>query len=94
MPRFWEIMMSSWFPEIGKYALPACSEGIALSRAHLSQAEGSAVPAGFSRVGGGGAGSRSQEKGGPRNGSEFRELERKAGAKGCTQRQGAASRAA
>lgn len=40
MPRFWEMMMSSWFPEIGKYALPACSEGIALSRAHLSQAEG------------------------------------------------------
>ena len=40
MPRLWEMKTSSRFPEIGKCALPACSEGIALSRARLLQAEG------------------------------------------------------
>lgn len=47
MPRLWEMKMSSRFPEIGKCALPACSEGRALSGARLLQAEGLESPRGL-----------------------------------------------
>lgn len=47
MPGLWEMTVSSPFPESGKCALPACSEGTALSRAHLSQAERLRSPRGF-----------------------------------------------
>lgn len=47
-PRFCEMTTASRFPEMGKCALPACSEGTAPSRAHPPpQAEGLWSPRGF-----------------------------------------------
>lgn len=92
-PRFWEMTMSSAFPEIGKCALPACSEGTAGSpEYHPPPAEGLRFPRGFPEWKEGPP--RGQDKVGPRKGTEFRGPEQKARVKGCTQRQGAAARAA